>query len=249
MAIAQRSDQRPRRLWVGEQVPVAQRDPGEQVQRVPEQRGLPRRPDEQLSIDPRTVLNGALVEPLRVALRGTAEPAAHGEAGRSSRAAMARNPDPAALAASACPITSVASARLGLSAPGRRIWVAPHSAQRARRGVTVRVAVPRPRTVRVRACPWGRRVPAHRGQRIAASHKLSSARCGQDTTITDQDSVHGERVSYHAPRREGASSCGAAPIVAPAVSVLPTTIAACGPPINLDPTMPSGLGPSRCSPW
>ncbi|HKR48366.1 MAG TPA: hypothetical protein VJT72_02090 [Pseudonocardiaceae bacterium] len=40
------------RVWITEQLPVAQRDTGEQVHRVPEQRGLRRRVDEQLPIDP-----------------------------------------------------------------------------------------------------------------------------------------------------------------------------------------------------
>jgi hypothetical protein len=53
--VAERADDRPRRVWIAEQLPVAQRDAGEEVQRVPEQRGLRRRADEQLPIDPRAV--------------------------------------------------------------------------------------------------------------------------------------------------------------------------------------------------
>lgn len=245
--MAQRADDRPRRVWIAEHLPVAQRDAGEQVQRVPEQRGLRRRADQQLPIDPRAVRNRALVEPPRVVLRRAAQPAAHRGVRPTQRGRDGPKPDPAALAASACPITSVASARRALSAPGSRICVAPHCAQRARREVTVSVATPRPRTVRVRACPCGRRVPAHRGQRIAPASRLSSARRGQDTTITDHDSVHARKGFLPHRRREGASSCGATPTVAPVVSSLPTTITARRPAAQPRPPTPSALDPRR--PW
>jgi hypothetical protein len=48
-------------------------------------------------------------------------------------------------------------------------------------------------------------------------------------------------VSYHATAGEGASSCGAAAIGAPAVSLVPTNITTRSAPINLDPSTPSEL--------
>ena len=111
---------------------------------------------------------------------------------------MARNPAPPALAARAAPMTSVLSARRTVSVVGSRIWVPPQSAQRARRGVTRSVAVPRPRTVRVRPCPNGRSRPGQRGQPMLPACRIRSARSGHGTTITEGDSVHvGERVLSH----------------------------------------------------
>ena len=95
--MAQRADDRPRRVWTAEQLPVAQRDAGEQVQRVPEQRGLRRRADEQLPIDPPAVRNRELVEPPRVVLRRAAQPAAHGGVRPAQRGGDGPEPRPGRL--------------------------------------------------------------------------------------------------------------------------------------------------------
>ena len=95
-------------------------------------------------------------------------------------------------------MTSVLSARRTVSVAGSRIWVPPQSPQRARRGVTRSVAVPRPRTVRVRPCPNGRSRPGQRGQCMLPACRIRSARSGHATTITEGDSVHvGQRVLSH----------------------------------------------------
>jgi hypothetical protein len=52
-------------------------------------------------------------------------------------------------------------------------------------------------------------------------------------------------VSYHATAGEGAGSCGAAAIVAPVVSSLPTNIATGSAPINLAAPTPSELDAQR----
>src|SRR5664279_2162399 len=122
---------------------------------------------------------------------------------------MVRNPAPFALAAKALPITSVLSARRAVSSVGSRIWVPAQSAHCARRGVTVSLAPPRPRTLRVRPCPYGRSRPVQRGQLIVPARRARSARAGQDTTITEDASAHVRTLAYHTPTGEGAGSCGA----------------------------------------
>src|SRR5450755_1989479 len=62
--------------------------------------------------------------------------------------------------------------------------------RRARRGVTVTVSAPTPRTVRVRPVPNGRSTPRHRGQGMSPASRISSARSGHGTTITAHVSIH-----------------------------------------------------------
>ena len=66
----------------------------------------------------------------------------------------------------------------------QRIWVTWQSAQRTRRGVTVTVSAPTPRTVRVRPVPNGHSTPRHRWQGMSPASGISSARSGYRTTIT-----------------------------------------------------------------
>jgi len=58
------------------------------------------------------------------------------EAGRPSRSAITRCPDPAAFASSASPITSAASARRARHQAGSSTCVAPHPRHRDRRGTS-----------------------------------------------------------------------------------------------------------------
>jgi|GEM_PF-4810655 len=81
-------------------------------------------------------------------------------------------------------MASVLSARRTVSVVGSRIWVTWQSVQRARRGVTVTVSAPMPRTVRVRPFPNERSTPRHRGQGRSPASSICSATSGRDTTIT-----------------------------------------------------------------
>lgn len=102
--------------------------------------------------------------------------------GRPSRAAIGRHPDPAALAASAAPITSTASARRTSTDTGSNTCVTPHDAHRPRRGR--RPSAPaRPRTTRDRAQPHRDNAAPH-GQWIRpAANAVSTAAIESLTVI------------------------------------------------------------------
>jgi len=72
--------------------------------------------------------------------------------GRSSQAAIGRAPNPAALAASAAPITATASARRASTPTGSSTCVARHPQHRVRRGRN-HTRPDSPRIIRRRACP------------------------------------------------------------------------------------------------
>ena len=93
------------------------------------------------------------------------------------------------------------------SSVGSRIWVTWQSAQRARRGVTVTVSAPTPRTVRVRPVPNGRSTPRHRGQGMSPASRISSARSGHGTTITAHVSIHASQHCLSHPPEAEASWC------------------------------------------
>ncbi len=146
---------------------------------------------ERVGVEPDEFLRAALPEPGEMtAVAGAAQPPADG--GRPSAAAICRCPMPAALRASAVPITSVASARRGCSAAGSRTWVAPHPPQRTRRGRASIATAPRPRMRRRRPYPHRARVPPHplRGQCILASARASSADSAVRTMIIGRYSGH-----------------------------------------------------------
>jgi SnoaL-like domain len=119
------------------------------------------------------------------------------------------NPAPGALAASACPITSVLPARRQVIVAGSRTWVARQSVQRARRGFAVSVTVPRGAHRPEAGLPVGRNRPAQRGQLRAPLRSWFPAHCGLATTITEEGSVHVDQRCLPDLGPERASSCGA----------------------------------------
>jgi hypothetical protein len=145
---------------------------------VPERGPLRRRPDQQLPID----RGGAGPHPAGTATARAGRGRRATTVGRwtrgPTRAAIERCPAPRACATRAFPIVSVLSARRTVSAVGSRIWVTWQSAQRARRGVTVTVSAPMPRTVRVRPLRNERSAPRHRGQGRPPASRVSSAHLG-----------------------------------------------------------------------
>ena len=154
------ADQRPYRDGGAEPIPVAQCGAREQVQRVPERGPLRRRPDQHLPVDQECLVDAPPVQPLRVRLPDCPQPSADRRLGPPELRGDGSEPAaPRALWTRALPIASVLSARRTISSVGSRIWVAEQSAQRTRRGVTVTVSAPTPRTVRVRPVPNGRSTP------------------------------------------------------------------------------------------
>ena len=125
------------------------------------------------------------------------------DSGRPNRAAMERCPAPRACATRAFPIASVLSARRTVSAVGSRIWVTRQSAQRARRGVTVTVSAPMPRTVRVRPLPNGRSTPRHRGQGRSPASSISSATRGATPPSRHGSPFMPASIAYHSRRQQG----------------------------------------------
>ena len=86
------------------------------------------------------------------------------EAGRPSRPAITRCPDPAAFASSARPITSPASARRARHQAGSSTCVRPHPRHRARRGQNHTSGPSGSRTRRSAALPHLASTPPHDGQ-------------------------------------------------------------------------------------
>ena len=164
--------------WCAEPISVAQCGARDQVQRVPERGPLRRRPDQQLPVDRGGAVHGPPVQPLRVRVADAAQPSSDGGLGPPEPGCDGTVSAPRACATRAVPIASVLSAWRTVSAVGSRIWVTRQSAQRARRGVTVTVSAPMPRTVRVRPAPNGRSTPRHRGQGRSPASRASVATSG-----------------------------------------------------------------------
>jgi hypothetical protein len=124
-------------------------------------------------------------------------------AGRPNAAAIRRCPTPAALAASAAPITATASARRSNNPAGSSTCVTPQPAHRARRGRT-RHTPPEPRTARARACPQPASTPEHPGQTIRpATNRRSTAATSPPTVTNDASARHRTALPWNPARDDG----------------------------------------------
>jgi hypothetical protein len=134
----------------------------------------------------------------------------------------------AAVPGAAGPCDQSRADRLGAVGPprhrsvGSRIWVAEQSRQRARRGVTVTVSAPTPRTVRVRPVPNGRSIPSHRGHGMSPASRSARPARGSPRRSLRTSPFMTASIAYHTPCRQ--RSVGVAPgqLSPCAVTNLPT---------------------------
>lgn len=125
-------------------------------------------------------------------------------AGRPNPAAIRRYPTPLALADSAAPITTTASARRNSSPAGSSTCVTPQPLHRARRG-RVGSTPSSPRTRRTRACPHPANTPEQPGQTSRpATNRRSTAAASPPTVTNDASTRHRTAL----PQRSGQETTG-----------------------------------------
>jgi hypothetical protein len=103
--------------------------------------------------------------------------------GRPNTKAIRRCPAPPALAESAQPITTAASARRSSNPTGSSTWVTPQSTHRARRGRS-RTEPCTPRTDRSRPCPQPASTPEHPGHASRPPTSRRSTAAASPPTVT-----------------------------------------------------------------
>ena len=105
-------------------------------------------------------------------------------AGRASRSAIRRWPQPRAAQTRASPITPTTSARRTRQLTGNKMCVAPQPEQRARRGRNRQPNRPSRRNTRGRPYPHGTRRPSHPGHANRADDNLRSTSAGSLPTVS-----------------------------------------------------------------